>query len=154
MKKSIVLFFVISVFAACQNKTNANKAAAATTETTAEPIVGNDTDEHGCKPSTGYQWSVIRGECVRVFEIGIPLDAKAKGLNNTLVAFVVFKSNGDDAQAELFVPTDTKSILLTKDTKEGAGEWKNDAYTLKQWKGMYSLEDNKKTLLYQGAAAK
>jgi hypothetical protein len=43
---------------------------------------------------------------------------------------------------------------LTKEKKESAGTWKNANYVLTQWKGMYSLSDNKKTLLYEGTAAK
>jgi predicted lipoprotein with Yx(FWY)xxD motif len=31
-------------------------------------MVGNDTDEHGCKGSAGYTWCDIRKECVREWE--------------------------------------------------------------------------------------
>jgi hypothetical protein len=41
---------------------------------------------------------------------------------------------------------------LEKTQEESAGMWRNPEYTLIQWKGMYSLEDSEKTLLYQGAA--
>ncbi len=32
------------------------------------PIVGNDSDEHGCIGSAGYTWCALRNECLRVWE--------------------------------------------------------------------------------------
>jgi hypothetical protein len=112
---------------------------------------GNDRDEHGCIGSAGFQWSEVKKECIRLFEKGIRLEPKAAHLNQTLSAFAVFKSDTDEAQAEIFLPNEKKSILLAQDKKEGAGLWKNDVYQLLQWKGMYLLEDAKGTVLYQGA---
>ena len=114
------------------------------------PMVGNDSDEHGCKGSAGYTWSVVKNECIRVFESGIRLEAKAADVDKTTSAFIVFKSETADAQAELYLPTEKKSILLAKDKKDGAGKWGNADYVLSQWKGMYTLENNKKKVLYQG----
>jgi hypothetical protein len=118
------------------------------------PLVGGDRDAHGCIGSAGYQWSELRQECIRLFEKGIRLDAKAQNLDKTLSAFIVFKSGDDDAVAELYIPSQKEVEKLTKDTKDEAGRWTNAAYVLTQWKGMYTLEDNKKTVLYQGAAVK
>ena len=117
-------------------------------------ITGGDADEHGCRGSAGYTWSVVKNECIRIFESGIRLNAKAAKLDKTLSAFVVFKSETDDAQAEIFLPSQKKSVLLKKEKKESAGVWKNDAYTLKQWKGMYMLDDAKGKPLYEGSAVK
>ncbi len=114
-------------------------------------MVGNDADEHGCKGSAGYQWSVVKNECIQVFTSGIRLDPQAPQLNKSLSAFVVFTSETDDAQAELFLPNQITSILLNKASdKDDAGTWKNDTLTLTQWKGMYSLDNARKQLLYQG----
>ncbi len=32
------------------------------------PLVGNDTDAHGCKPSAGYSWCEAKQMCIRPFE--------------------------------------------------------------------------------------
>ena len=117
------------------------------------PTVGGDSDKHGCIGSAGYQWSALRGECIRLFEAGIRLDPKAKDLNQTTSAFIVFKSMDEDAKVELFLPGE-KAILLPKVGKDDAGTWKNKKYVLKQWRGMYSLEVVKGKLLYEGAASK
>lgn len=33
-----------------------------------EPLVGNDSDEHGCKGSAGYSWCEIKQKCLRIWE--------------------------------------------------------------------------------------
>ncbi len=112
--------------------------------------IGGDKDTHGCLPAAGYQWSVLKNDCIRLFESGIRLDAQAAGLDTTVSAFVVFKSAEDDAQAELFLPTGTGSILLKKMSDNGAGLWSDDTFSLSQWKGMYTLHGKSGVLLYQG----
>jgi hypothetical protein len=105
---SISLLFT----AACANhKTEAPTTPPANVE---QPLVGGDQDAHGCKGSAGYTWSVLKNECIRIFESGVRLDAKAQDLDKTLSAFVVFKSEQDDAQAEIFMPSAKESVLLKK----------------------------------------
>jgi hypothetical protein len=67
---------------------------------------------------------------------------------------IVFKSDKDDAQAELFLPSQKTATLLAKDKKDGAGKWTDATYTLTQWKGVYTLENKKKKVLYQGNTGK
>ena len=114
-------------------------------------IVGNDSDQHGCKPSTGYVYSKVKNSCIRVFETGIRMNPQDIILDKTLSMFVVFKSEDEDAQAEVFIPKISDSILLPKIPDNGAGTWGNSTYKLTQWKGMYTLEDSKGTILYQGS---
>ncbi len=115
-----------------------------------QPVVGADRDEHGCKGSAGYRWSLVRNECIRIFEAGIRLNAKAPGLDTTFSAFVVFKSDTEDEQAELFLPGQ-EPLLLDRVADSGAGTWKRDTLVLTQWKGMYTLDGGKQQTLYQGA---
>jgi hypothetical protein len=114
------------------------------------PMPGSDKDEHGCKGSAGYQWSVVKKECIRVFESGIRLDPKAAQLDKTTSAFVVFKSDNDDAIAEIFLPNSKETTLLKKVADQGAGTWKSETLSLSQWKGMYTLSDKANQTLYQG----
>ena len=148
------LFFFLAICASAYAQTpkkSAPKAAKVETSKAVDgPIVGNDSDEHGCIGSAGYTWSVVKNECIQIFNSGIRLDAKATNLDKTVSAFIVFKSENEDAQAELYLPSAKKSILLAKDKKNGAGKWVNKNYVLSQWKGMYTLENKKKKVLYQG----
>jgi len=52
---------------------------------TSPPLVGGDSDEHGCKASAGYQWCAKTARCERPWEL-----AKAKGFENTSEAFKAF----------------------------------------------------------------
>lgn len=143
LRKSIVLpMLLISLLCnACMAQNNSNKEA------------GGDRDSHGCIGSAGYLWSELKEKCIRLFEDGIRLDPKAEGLDQTTVAYIVFKSLDEDAKVELFVPGE-KAALLPKVGKDDAGTWKNKKYVLKQWRGMYSLEDSKGKVLYEGSAVK
>ena len=156
MSKTILWlsFSTVLCLSACTETPKKEAAQAAKTETApvvvTPPTVGGDSDEHGCKGSAGYTWSVVKNECIRIFESGIRLDAKAAGLDKTTSAFIVFKSENEDAQAELYLPSQKGTILLAKDKKHDRDKWTNAAYVLTQWKGMYTLEDSKKKVLYQG----
>jgi hypothetical protein len=158
MSKTILLllFSAVLCLSACTETPKKAAPEAAKTEATpvAAPMVGGDSDEHGCKGSAGYTWSVVKNECIRIFESGIRLDPQAADLDKTTSAFVVFKSETDEAQAELYLPSQKASILLAKDKKDDRGKWTNPDYILTQWKGMYTLENSKKKVLYQGHIAK
>jgi hypothetical protein len=147
MRPIIYIILLGALLPACTgNKANPEQQPTA-------PLVGADQDEHGCKASAGYQWSSLKNECIRIFESGIQLDPKAADLDPSTSAFVVFKSDTDDAQAEVYLPGEPTSRLFAKAPDNGAGTWKNGNLTLSQWKGMYTLQDDKKQTLYEGAAA-
>ena len=114
------------------------------------PIVGGDRDKHDCIASAGYQWSVLKNDCIRIFESGIRLNAVAANLDKTFSAFAVFKSEKEIAQAELFLVGVKNSVILNHVGDEKSQIWKNADYTLTQKGDTFSLEDSKKTLLYQG----
>jgi hypothetical protein len=117
-------------------------------------IVVGDRDEHNCIGSAGYQWSMLKKECIRIFEAGIRLDAVAPDLNKTVSAFAVFKSESENAQVEMFIPGVKDSILLKKAKKGNEVSWKNANYTLALKGGMYTLSDKNKKSLYQGPTSK
>ena len=152
--KSIVfllLFTGICLFG-CSPKSPKNTAQSSQTPAVVEtPMVGNDADTHGCKGSAGYTWSILKNKCIRIFEDGIGLEVKAADLDKSLSAFVVFKSENEDNQVEMYIPRENGSVLLKKDAKIGSGKWANDKYILSQWKGVYTLEDTHQKVLYQGA---
>jgi hypothetical protein len=154
MKFSQFLSICVGLFVVACNPNTTTTPTTVSTPTVPEsaPMVGNDQDAHGCKASAGYTWSVVKNECIRIFESGIRLDAQGEKMDKSVSAFVVFKSDDEDQQAELYLPTNKTSILLAKIGKEDAGTWKNDSLTLTQWKGMYTLEHNNGKTKYQGHA--
>jgi hypothetical protein len=152
LSRTVLAFALISLLAC--SETPHNQPVVEQVPPADAPVkTGGDRDTHGCIGSAGYQWSALRGECIRLFEKGIRLNPKAANLAQTTSAFVVFKSDTDDAVAELHLPSGTAPLNLAKDNSNGAGKWTGEHYVLTQWKGMYSLEDDKKVLLYEGPAA-
>jgi hypothetical protein len=72
-------------------------------------INGNDSDEHGCRPSAGYTWSIIKKECLRVFELNMKLYNAGK----TQMTCAIFST--DKNQVEIFTPQG--SLILDKETE-------------------------------------
>lgn len=149
MKKHFSILILSFHLIACNTNTTTQQDDSLKVEPaqTPPPMVGNDADEHGCKASAGYQWSVLRNECIRIFEVGIRLDPLSKDLEQTLSAFIVIKTDSSDQEIELFVPYDEQTIIVKK---ESADKWKNDKYTLTKTKDTYNIEDVNRKLLYKG----
>lgn len=115
--------------------------AATTSDTTAKRMVGGDQDEHGCKASAGYSWSVLKQECIRPFE----LTTKLKDLtNSTLAGFLLFAA--DQKQAEVFASEFNPSIVLTA---EGT-----DIYTSKDQQYKLEKDAQKHWVLLKTTAGK
>ncbi|MFV5685333.1 hypothetical protein ACM55I_07780 [Flavobacterium sp. GB2R13] len=136
MKKLLLLLLLLNVILAfsCAKQVSPNTES---TKTVITPIVGDDVDEHGCKASAGYTWSVLRNECVRIFEIGTRLDHYEQGDKvATTAAFVVFETNNGN-KAELFLDKEKKSIILVR--KNEGQPWVKDDWQLIPWKG-YTLK--------------
>ncbi|WP_052315337.1 MULTISPECIES: hypothetical protein [Emticicia] len=151
MRKTLSILTLITTLMACSTTNNTQQQDTTKAEQS-PPIVGNDTDEHGCKPSAGYQWSVLKNDCIRIFESGQRLDPVAAELEKSFSAFAVFKSDSAKEQVELFLVGEKASVILNKDAKTSL--WKNDKYTLSQNKEVYTLEDANKKLLYKSGADK
>lgn len=137
----ITLMALIGLTGACSSGSQKD-----TTDTT-QAMVGADTDEHGCKGSAGYHWSAVQQKCVRLSDAGIKL--ASANPTDALAAYLLFASTDKDEQAEVFLPGQPGQ-LLAKVPGEGAGSWTLDTLTLSYWKGMYSLNGAKGTLLYEG----
>ncbi|KIA86318.1 hypothetical protein [Flavobacterium sp. AED] len=128
--KKLLLFLSIILAFSCARQMNSNTES---TKTVITPIVGDDVEEHGCKASAGYTWSVLRNECVRIFEIGIRLDHYEQvDKAATTAAFVVFETNNGN-KAELFLDTEKKPIILVR--KNEGQPWVKDDWQLIPWKG-------------------
>jgi hypothetical protein len=97
-----------------------------------DTVVVNDKDENGCLASAGYVWSKVNKECVKGFS-GIQLNPinKLENEDETLSAYVLF--NEDASKAEIFLPKDTTSIILSR-AAEGS-PWILNDWQLVPWKG-------------------
>jgi hypothetical protein len=99
--KFLILAFLFA--GCCQSKIN---------------IVGADKDIHGCIGSAGYQWSEIKKECIRSFELTLQL------LNTDKTSFTSILFSADNKQAEVFSKEghfilELENPLLYKCSKKG-----------------------------------
>ena len=78
------------------------------------PMVGNDTDVHGCKLSTGASYSFLLKKCVQVFNVA---QIKLTDPNNDTLAVYGIQS-ANKAQVELFGAGIAENTILRK-TKGG-----------------------------------
>ena len=128
MKKTFTLSVVALAFAACNNSTpqQADNAAEEPTTPQQETMVGGDRDEHGCIGSAGYTWSVLRGECIQVFEVGTRLNPVDVEQEEAVISAFIVSKEGDNSQVELFITGEDQNPILKK---EADGTFKNAKYT-------------------------
>ena len=149
LKINYLLALLIGLTVACSTKKETSeKEALENNLGEAGLVAGSDEDEHGCKGSGGFQWSALQKKCVRLFEDGIEL-APLRAMDGT-VAYLLFASSDEDAQAEIFLSNESVGRLLNKKPGDDAGTWTLDTLTLRQWKGMYTLSGPGDVDLYQG----
>lgn len=83
--------------------------------------VGADKDAHGCIGSAGYTYSTVRNDCIRLWEEGTALTPVVQIENPVLVAYVVRSANWK--QAEVFLPNQPQSLVLTLQATSGTTTW-------------------------------
>lgn len=115
MKKVSLLLIVSILLLSCKltDQNNGEDNGENLPLTAKDSSVVNDKDEHGCLATAGYIWSKMNKECVKGYT-GIQLNPAEKPENEdeTLSAFVLFSE--DLNQAEVFLPNETNSIVLTR----------------------------------------
>jgi len=141
MRNNLIFFVLIAFSVSCAKKSNLQKTKDVTKDTVAVSIVGADRDAHNCIPSAGYTWSILKNECVRIFEVGVRLNAVQDSTNS---AFVIFDQSG--YKAELFTILLKSPIILER--KEEGKPWINGDWELSAWKGYVLKKDG--ILLYHG----
>ncbi|MGQ3012680.1 MAG: hypothetical protein ACT6QS_03175 [Flavobacteriales bacterium] len=105
----------------------------------AQTIVGNDRDEHGCIGSAGYTYSALKKECIQVFTQEIQLTQVSSNESYTKIGAVVFDSKMK--KAEIFIAELNKSTLILN-RKGKTDAWKGGEYELTRSANAYSLKKN------------
>lgn len=108
------------------------------------PLVGGDTDKHGCKPSAGYTFSILKNDCIRLFEQEIQLKEVNPKQSYTSYSTIIFSDN--KRKAEIFVPTmESSTILIRKGRKL---VWRGNSFELSKSKDYILKKANK--VIYRG----
>ena len=85
------------------------------------PLVGADRDAHGCIASAGYTYSVVRQDCIRLWKQATSLAPTVVLGNPALPAYVIRSANWQ--HAEVFLPGQDDSVVLTLQTTPGDPSW-------------------------------
>ena len=152
MKKISTLILTLLLACSCKYIDQKEEAGVTHNATTAkDSSVVNDKDENGCLASAGYVWSKVNKECVKGFS-GIQLNPMDKPDNEdeTLSAYVLF--NEDASLAEIFLPKDTTSIVLSR-SAEGK-PWVLNDWQLVPWKGYVLKKGNENKFAGDGEIGK
>ncbi len=104
-------------------------------------IVGADKDKHGCKASAGYQWSKLKKECIRSFELPLQLYNRDK----TFGAGVLFAK--DSSRAEVFCK-EGRFVLKTKEKINIKVSFRYRDYFLKKTDGKWIFINVNKEIIY------
>lgn len=111
-------------------------------------IVGNDRDARGCIASAGYVWSGVLSDCVRLFEVGIPLDNQQDPASN----FVTYLIVGDAERLELFAPA-SPPVTLTSTGLDTWGDADSGLTATRQATGFYTVYQDGAVLYSEGGDA-
>lgn len=136
MKKYISILVVLCALSSCKlnDQKEDDKVA---NQGNKEGAVVADKDENGCLASAGYIWSKVNKECVKVFT-GMQLNptSNLENEDETLSAYILFNEDGN--QAELFLPKETSSLVLTQESK--GKPWVFEDWQLIKESAGYSLK--------------
>jgi hypothetical protein len=146
MKKLLLLPALLLLFTSCDFMLKEREDDEAEVSADKKVVLGHDKDDKGCVTSAGYKWSVLRKECIRVFEEGYRLNSadSLKAEDIAASAFIVFDKN--EEQAELYLPNNEKSVVLNK---EASGMYKSGSWALNT-KSNYQLS-NGNAVVYAAA---
>lgn len=112
MRNWIILFLVVLV--SCKDVVVISEDTSLKVDTISVSLIGNDKDNNGCLATAGYSWSVLKQDCVRLFETAFIL-APIQSPDSTdavLVSYVLISTDG--LQAEVFFPGSEESILMNR----------------------------------------
>ena len=145
MRQVLVTIILTTLTFSCNNSGKKEDTKEDTTkipvakETSSTPMPGSDRDEHGCIGSAGYTWSVLRKECIRIFEAGIRLNPTDAVADKRTSAFVVFDKY--EGKAEVYIPGQPGSVILEYG-KKNSEIWINEDWHLEKGeKGLFLKKD-------------
>ncbi|MFP7654878.1 hypothetical protein [Chryseobacterium proteolyticum] len=114
---------------------------------TTPKVAGGDKDQHGCIGSAGYTYSVLKDDCVKLFEEKIQL--REANPQKSYVSNAVVILSKDKKKAELFLPESKGSIILNRTLEylnTSVYKSKKGTYNLNKEKDSYTLRKGKKII--------
>ena len=140
MKQLLILLFSACTLTAC----NGTKTTATEEKPAIPTIVGNDADAHGCKASAGYTWSVLKNDCIRIWETGIQLsqieNTESYKTNATIIV------SDDKSKVELFIATEKDGSIILNQSASNKSIYSAKDYTLSNINDKWLLKKSDKAI--------
>lgn len=110
MRKLGLIALSVFIFASCQNTQKKVQEQDQEDSVT----VGMEKNEHPCDAGTGSRWSIMKQDCIKIYDIGFRINPVENPKGKDVVSAIVLMSD-DKSKLELFLPTDTlNSVILNK----------------------------------------
>lgn len=141
-----VFIFTLVFLSSCKDIEVSKEESLIEMDTLSISLVGADKDKNGCLSTAGYTWSVVKQECVRLFEVAFVLSPiQTPDLTDVvLVSYVLVSTDG--LKAEVFFPGEEESIIFNRPV---IGQpWTHESWTLIADEGFSLLFEN--TPKYKG----
>ncbi|MBB5334452.1 hypothetical protein [Chryseobacterium koreense] len=104
------------------------------------PLTGGDLDDSGCKPSTGYSWSILENDCIQPWDTKYVFEGE---INNAPLIF-----SKDHNQAEIMRNAKfPDNLILTKKLKSKLNTWaKGDLMLIQIKKDSFVLKEKNRAI--------
>lgn len=159
MKYKLTLILVISlILAGCGAEIKKEEKVATPTGlkvTPTEQMMGNDTDEHGCKASAGYSWCEVKQKCLRVWEEKCEEEKYEETVKDTVTKILIKKYNWDKHKVSVQVNKEVGDFATGSvgfGDEMGGGGWlarKVEGVWEVVWDGNGSVDCNQLKTVYK-----
>jgi len=109
-----LMVFLILLNFSCKDVKVVQEETKEEIDTLSVSIVGADKDSFGCLVTAGYTWSVLKQECVRLFDLAFVLTPVQSPVTSdaVLVCYVLLSTDG--LKAEVFFPGEEESVIFNR----------------------------------------
>lgn len=140
MKQLLILIISACTLTAC----NGTKTSATEEKLITSTTVGGDVDKYGCKASAGYTWSVLKKDCIRIWETGIQLSQiENKESYKTNATIIV---SDDKSKVELFIASEKDGSIMLNQSTSNSSIYTGKDYTLSTNDGKWLLKKGDKAI--------
>ena len=140
MKQLLILIISACTLTAC----NGTKTSATEEKLITPTIVGNDADKHGCKASAGYTWSVLKKDCIKIWETGIQLSQIENNDSYKTNATIIVSD--DKSKVELFIATEKDGSILLNQSVSNPSNYEAKDYSLSNTNDKWLLKKGDKAI--------
>jgi hypothetical protein len=138
--KNVLLVSFLFLFLSCKDRGRSamDEEVIRKSSLADEKIIDADKDKNGCLATAGYVWSKVKKDCIRIYDVAIPLTPIDNMHTEDEMLSVYFIFNEDQSQAEVYLPKNTESVLFTQ---SNAGSWRYLDWELIAQNAGYVLKD-------------